>query len=134
MKICPKCGQQYPETEGFCETDGSVLIEAGGSLRGRLTTVMTDEADTERSLECPVCGGKSLPGEVHCNYCGARLRVEDGETEQPTPQFQEGAPGSLGSINNAPGPREFGEEPVYGAEAEPPKKGRRVVAILGFTS
>ena len=24
MKSCPRCGKQYPDTEGFCETDGTV--------------------------------------------------------------------------------------------------------------
>lgn len=134
MKICPKCGEQYPETEGFCETDGAALVEAGGSPRGRLTTTMTDEADSERGIECPVCGGEALPGEVRCNYCGARLRVEDNETGQRTPQFQEAAPQGSGSIENELGPSELGDAPVYSPEAQQPRRGRRLVAILGFTS
>ena len=134
MKICPKCGESYPETERFCESDGATLVDAAGSPRGRLTTVMTDEADNDRDIECPVCGGKSLPGELRCNYCGARLRVEGVETGAPTPHFQEDAPWSSGSIENAPGLREFGDAPVQSAESGAPKKGRRLVTILGFTS
>src|SRR6516225_5820867 len=98
MKICPKCGEEYPETEGFCETDGAALVEAAGSPHARLTTVITDEADTERGIECPVCGGKALPGEVRCNFCGARLRAESSEPAG-SPPSTEGA----GAQSLAPG-------------------------------
>ena len=68
MKSCPRCGKQYPDSEGFCETDGAALVATPDMPRGRFTTIMSDETPAEQSLECPVCGGKALPGEVRCNY------------------------------------------------------------------
>src|SRR5215470_4807161 len=88
MRKCPRCGNQYPDSEGFCEADGVALIEASSLPRARMTSVMTEETHPEQSLECPVCGGKSLPGEVRCNYCGARLRAEGSEPAEPTPSVE----------------------------------------------
>src|SRR5216683_1390664 len=77
MKRCPRCDKSYPDTETFCETDGTALIAAGPAFAagtGRPTLAMTEA--NEVPIECPVCGGKSQPGELICNFCGARLREE----------------------------------------------------------
>ncbi len=40
MKICPRCGKQFPDSEVFCEIDGTALTSSGGPGGQRLTTVM----------------------------------------------------------------------------------------------
>src|SRR5271156_4943838 len=74
MKSCPRCGKTYPDSETFCEDDGTALT-SGATGGGRATTVMTggEGAGGSESVECPVCGGKAQPGEVICNFCGTRL-------------------------------------------------------------
>jgi TonB family protein len=68
MKTCPRCNRSYPDAESFCESDGTALVSAAGAAG---TARMTDPR--EEPLECPVCGGKAEPGELMCNFCGARL-------------------------------------------------------------
>ncbi|HUY26362.1 MAG TPA: BON domain-containing protein [Candidatus Binataceae bacterium] len=73
MKKCPSCDRTYPDSETFCETDGTALVGAdpafvrGGAGGG----------------ECPVCGGKAEPGEVICNFCGARLSPDTPSSAPP---------------------------------------------------
>ena len=82
MKRCPRCDKTYPDAETFCETDGTALVQAGPAFAesaGR-------ESDEGTQVECPVCGGKAQPGELICNFCGARLGVESAaETYTPPP-------------------------------------------------
>jgi len=66
MKKCPSCNRTYPDTETFCETDGVALIKADPAF-------VEGESGPR---ECPVCGGRAEPGEVICNFCGARLITE----------------------------------------------------------
>ncbi|HKN02142.1 MAG TPA: BON domain-containing protein [Candidatus Binataceae bacterium] len=68
MKKCPSCDKTYPDTETFCETDGTALVNASPAFieSGR-------QGALEQGIECPICGGKAEPGEVICNFCGARL-------------------------------------------------------------
>jgi len=73
MKTCPRCARTYPDAESFCETDGTPLT-AGPAAAG--TAKMVD--GREERIECPVCGGRAEPGEVICNFCGARLPVNGG--------------------------------------------------------
>ncbi len=134
MKSCPRCGKQYPDSEGFCEIDGMALVAAPDLPRGRLTTVMRDETSAEQSLECPVCGGKALPGEVRCNYCGARLRAEGSEPSEPPPSAEAGNSRNFDSAASSSGPQEFGEEPAYAPETESTGKGRRFFTTLGLSS
>src|ERR1700738_802761 len=68
MKTCPRCARSYPDSESFCETDGTALVTASAPA----TAPMAETDDG--AIECPVCGGKSEPGELMCNFCGARLR------------------------------------------------------------
>ena len=70
MKTCPRCARSYPDAESFCEVDGTALVAASGAAG---TTKMVDAP--EEPIECPVCGGKAEPGELMCNFCGARLPV-----------------------------------------------------------
>jgi TonB family protein len=94
MKRCPSCDKTYPDSETFCETDGTALVGAdpafvqGGAGSG--------------TVECPVCGGKAEPGEVICNFCGARLTGdssasaaprESGPTESAAPSTERQSPG-----------------------------------------
>jgi BON domain len=78
MKRCPRCDRSYPDSEAFCETDGSALVDAApafvehGAGRQRPAT-----ADRGGAVECPVCGGKAEPGELICNFCGTRLAQEE---------------------------------------------------------
>ena len=133
MKSCPRCGKQYPDSEGFCETDGASLAAAPDSASGRFTTVMSDETPDPQRVECPVCGGKALPGEVRCNYCGARLRPEGWERLEPTPPAEPGNPRSLAAAENPAGPEEFSDASVSAAAPGSPRKGRRALTILGFS-
>src|SRR5579864_4488223 len=80
MKRCPRCDKTYPDSETFCETDGTALVGAGPAFSesaGR---------DAGEVIECPVCGGKAQPGELICNFCGARLGAESpGSAYTPPP-------------------------------------------------
>jgi TonB family protein len=133
MKSCPRCGKQYPDTEGFCEFDGAALVAANSSPRARLTSVMSEETHPEQRLECPVCGGKALPGEVRCNYCGARLRGDGVELAEGEAPGKIGGTGDSAANENLSGPREFGDEPVYGPDLETPKKTHRFAKTVGFS-
>ncbi len=133
MKSCPQCGKQYPDSEGFCEVDGTALVAAPDSPRGRLTTVMHDEIPAEQGLECPVCGGKALPGEIRCNYCGARLPAEGSRVKEP-PSAEASDFENFDSAARPSGPQAFDEAPVYAPEPESTEKGRRFFTILGLSS
>lgn len=136
MKSCPRCGRTYPEGERFCQDDGSALIESTQGA-GRATTVMTDEpaAEAAGGIECPVCGGRSQPGEVICNFCGTRLAAPGAEA--PTA----GGPSSGARTRVSPegfvpaseraGSGQFAAPP----EALPPEEesgGRSILGLLGF--
>ena len=81
MKKCPSCDRTYPDAELFCETDGTALVNAEPAFAQR-------DAGTEQAIECPVCGGKAQPGEVICNFCGARLDEPGAAPQRPAPTSQ----------------------------------------------
>ncbi|MDO8433638.1 MAG: BON domain-containing protein [Candidatus Binatus sp.] len=91
MKRCPRCDKIYPDSETFCEIDGTALVGSGPAFApgtGRPTIAMPSEDAGEAPIECPVCGGKAQPGELICNFCGARLSTEPASPpfiEQPPP-------------------------------------------------
>jgi len=84
MKRCPRCEKTFPDSETFCEADGTALVQAGPAFAEG--AVATGAGDAGEQIECPVCGGKAQPGELICNFCGARLGVESAEsyTRQPS--------------------------------------------------
>ena len=59
MKRCPSCDKTYPDSETFCETDGTALVGANPAF----------VQGGAGGVECPVCGGKAEPGEIICNFC-----------------------------------------------------------------
>jgi TonB family protein len=57
----------------------------------------------EAPIECPVCGGKAEPGEVICNFCGARLPVSGGAETSAAQGPERGAkPGGAGPAPRRP--------------------------------
>src|SRR5215468_413607 len=81
MKKCPRCDRTYSESETFCEDDGNALIGADPAFVG--------SSGGGNATECPVCGGKAEPGEIICNFCGARLSPET-PAPAPPPQQNQG--------------------------------------------
>jgi len=96
MKTCPRCARTYPDAESFCEADGTALVAAAG-VAGTAKMVDADE----QPIECPVCGGKAEPGELICNFCGARLPVSGGAEPAAAPGPARGA-ASGGAAAGAP--------------------------------
>ena len=87
MKRCPSCDKTYPDSETFCETDGTALVGADPAF----------VQGAAGGVECPVCGGKAEPGEVICNFCGARLSGEGAPSAPPSapaPPVTPARPGS----------------------------------------
>jgi TonB family protein len=85
MKRCPRCEKAFPDSETFCEADGTALVQAGPAFAEGAAA--TGAGDAGEQIECPVCGGKAQPGELICNFCGARLGVEaaaESYTRQPS--------------------------------------------------
>ena len=142
MKNCPRCGNTYPDSETFCEVDGTALT--GGGV-GRRTTVMTDDPQAEAAgIECPVCGGRAQPGEVICNFCGTRL-VEPSREAAASPSAAEGrtrlspetfVPASeragIGQTGIGQTGRGYSEPPGASAGDEEPSASRSILGILGF--
>ena len=106
MKKCPSCNRTYADNETFCEADGIALVKADPAF-------VEGGAGTSDAVECPVCGGRAEPGEVICNFCGARLapdtsRIEpSASSRQPQPSSQRlsqsrtsVSSGSLGRTSN----------------------------------
>jgi osmotically-inducible protein OsmY/predicted nucleic acid-binding Zn ribbon protein len=99
MKRCPQCSSTYPDSERFCSTDGSQLVPSAAGQRatiqmpgepgGRATVQMSPQEGPEPAVECPVCGGKALPGEELCSFCGARLNLPPAPppTQRSQPTF-----------------------------------------------
>lgn len=82
MNRCPRCERTYPDSEKFCDADGTALVPAGPAF---VEAAGRSSGEGEQ-IECPVCGGKAQPGELICNFCGARLGVESAaETYTPPP-------------------------------------------------
>jgi hypothetical protein len=84
MKRCPQCNKTFADAEKFCDDDGSALISAGGPATTRVDEG-AGRAEPEQRVECPVCGGKAEPGELICNFCGARLDVAAAPAPEPGP-------------------------------------------------
>ena len=82
MKRCPRCDKTYPDSETFCDVDGTALVPTGPAFAEGRASGASDEG---AQVECPVCGGKAQPGELMCNFCGARLGVEPAEPYQQPP-------------------------------------------------
>ena len=144
MKSCPRCGTTYPDTETFCESDGSALVPAAAGAN-RITTVMPDEVQGSVAgglVVCPECHGKAEPGETICNFCGTRLQpdpVTPGVGAAPprsssrlsgTAVTPESFVPSHGRLN----PGESGGEPSYDEPpVEEPTLRERIVRILGYS-
>ena len=93
MKTCPRCNRTYPDTENFCAADSSALVSAPAFTQPR--------SDSAGAKECPVCGGKAEPGEVICNFCGARLEQDQ---IQPAPSRSDPQPTRISSGPSRMGP------------------------------
>lgn len=124
MKRCPRCEKTYPDSETFCETDGTALVQAGPAF------AESSGGGEGRQIECPVCGGKAQPGELICNFCGARLGVESAaEQYTPPPSRPATGPGA-GTARRGPSPsmRITGRMPGQNGDDE----GRSVLGVVGY--
>ncbi len=140
MKICPRCGKQFPDAERFCEIDGTALVAGSGPGAGpRATTVMpTTPGQTAEAepIECPRCGGKAQPGELICNFCGAQLAPAPPPAEPPSsgPSATRVTLENFSPGQERMGPREIGTEaPLPSAGLEEENGGRRILSVLGFS-
>jgi hypothetical protein len=55
MKRCPRCEKTYPDSETFCDVDGTALVPTGPAF------AESAGGDEGQQIECPVCGGKAQP-------------------------------------------------------------------------
>jgi TonB family protein len=113
MKRCPRCDRSFPESEAFCDLDGTKLV-AAGAPRETFTLGEEGPGPSAAAVECPVCGGKAQAGEIICNFCGTRLAAAQPEDyrspgeEAPTPFALGSQPTSRVSLE--PGEEEPAEE------------------------
>lgn len=128
MKRCPRCDKTYPESETFCETDGTALISGGPAFVADDSPAA--EADAP-SVECPVCGGKAQPGELICNFCGARLGIEPSEAARMPPLPPPAGPARTSRVQpgSSPSMRITGRM-AEGEDDEAPRRGP--IAVIGY--
>ena len=130
MKKCPSCNRTYPDNDTFCEADGVALIKAGPAF------VESGSPTVGEVIECPVCGGRAEPGEVICNFCGARLSDDPGTAASPAPQRSAAPrPGqSRTEVASAPPDRFPRRLTGQMSESEPDGEGRGSFTILGYVA
>jgi TonB family protein len=124
MKRCPRCDKTYPDSETFCETDGTALVQAGPAF------AESGGSGEGQQIECPVCGGKAQPGELICNFCGARLGVESAAEQYTPPPSRPATPSRSGTVRRGPSPsmRITGRMPDSDGQDE----GRSMFGVIGY--
>ncbi len=125
MKTCPRCNRTYPDSENFCEADSSPLISEPAFTR------------QEQPRECPVCGGKAEPGEIICNFCGARLDQSQAEVPTPPPAHARTVPTPPKSPSPYPrlGAAPTSTQPPSTAKISAPIQpdaGRSTLGLIGY--
>ena len=125
MKRCPRCEKTYPDSETFCETDGTALVQAGPAF-----AESGSGGGEGQQIECPVCGGKAQPGELICNFCGARLGVEPAAEQYTPPPSIPPTAQRTGTARPGPSPsmRITGRMPGQNGDDE----GRSVFGVVGY--
>src|SRR5579864_6500142 len=137
MKSCPRCGKAYPDTETFCENDGTALAQGGA----RETTVMAADEESAGQpagvIECPVCGGKAEPGELICNFCGTRLAPEPNQPSEASAPSRASAPRSavnpetfVPTRDRVDTRRVAAKAPIRTVESS---GGRRLLGVVGYS-
>lgn len=141
MKSCPRCGSTYPDTEQFCESDGTALVADSGA-GNRATMVVPDGDQSAPPIICPECQGKAEPGETICNFCGTQLQP----TAPPPGGYSPppASPRSYSTTQTAASPENFvpsqnristggfDAEPDYDAPIEEASFGQRFTRGLGY--
>ena len=125
MKRCPRCEKTYPDSETFCDVDGTALVPTGPAF------AESAGGDEGQQIECPVCGGKAQPGELICNFCGARLGVESAaEQYTPPPSRPSTPPPRNPTVRRGPSP----SRPITGRmpEDDGEREGRGMFGVLGY--
>ncbi len=124
MKRCPRCEKTYPDSETFCEADGTALVQTGPAF------AESAAGDEGRQIECPVCGGKAQPGELICNFCGARLGVESAAEVYTPPPPRTPTSGNPTTARRDPAPsrRITGHMPEDDGEQE----SRGMFGVVGY--
>jgi TonB family protein len=137
MKRCPQCNKSYPDAERFCADDGTALISAGGAATTRVEDIPGARPGGEQSeqrIECPVCGGKAEPGEIICNFCGARLDSPATPTPgpvRPTPYTSQPLPTERPTGTARVDEHTFSDERPTGEELEG-ERPRGWLGIVGY--
>jgi TonB family protein len=126
MKRCPRCEKSFPDSETFCEADGTALVQAGPAFAEGTSAIGAGGADAQ--IECPVCGGKAQPGELICNFCGARLGVESAPSSYPPPPSPPRA-GTSARRDPSPSMRITGRMPGGDRDSE---EGRGRFGVVGY--
>jgi TonB family protein len=116
MKRCPRCEKTFPDSETFCEADGTALVQAGPAFAEGAAATGAIAAGAQ--IECPVCGGKAQPGELMCNFCGARLGVESATPYARQPSSALPRSGATVRRDASPSMRITGRMPDSDSEAE----------------
>jgi TonB family protein len=128
MKRCPRCQKTFPDSETFCEVDGTALMPTGPAFAQGAQGAQAGEGGEQ--VECPVCGGRAQPGELICNFCGARLGVTSGESSPPPPPSRTPPPPRTATVRRdaSPSMRITGRMPSDDGE----EKGRGMFGVVGY--
>jgi hypothetical protein len=131
MKKCPRCDRTFPDSETFCEADGTALVKAGPAFSETAGRPAQGGAAADAVVECPVCGGKAQPGELICNFCGARLGVESPPNQYAAPSPASSPPRTTRVARDPSSSMRFtGKMPDGQGEDE--KSGRGMLGVLGY--
>src|SRR5258708_3871468 len=126
MKRCPRCDKTYPDSETFCEADGTALVSAGPAFS---ESAAHPGGGVGEVIECPVCGGKAQPGELICNFCGARLGAESpGQLYTPPPPSSSAPRGTRVARDPSSSMRFTGKMP----ESQEEKSGRGMFTVVAY--
>src|ERR1019366_3646059 len=106
----------FPDSETFCEADGTALVQAGPAFAEGAAA--TGAIAAGEQIECPGCGGRAQPGELICNFCGARLGVESATPYAGQPSSAPPRSGATVRRDASPSMRITGRMPDSDSEAE----------------
>lgn len=86
---CPQCGNENPDSAGFCDNCGASLSGAAPAQPQQpAAPAAPAQGAPAGGATCPQCGASVIPGEAFCDNCGADLSsVQPGG--QPPPQQQQ---------------------------------------------